>query len=60
PATEAGLAPRPVEETARDTLAWLRATPDAHVTGLTADEEADVVADVEAAVRRTARKASGV
>lgn len=61
PAAEAGLASRPVEETARDTLAWLRATPDAHVTGLTAAEEADVVAGVRAGVesgpRRTARDA---
>ncbi|MFD6134365.1 epimerase [Isoptericola sp. NPDC056618] len=57
PAAAAGLASRPVEETARDTLAWLRAAPDAHVTGLTADEEAGVVADVEAALRRTAQEA---
>lgn len=30
---------RPLAETARDTLAWQRATPDAAVTGLTRDEE---------------------
>ncbi|MFC7876701.1 epimerase [Isoptericola sp. NPDC057391] len=61
PAREAGLAPRPVEETARDTLAWLRATPDAHVTGLTAAEEAAVVAVVGDDSRRATRGAdSGV
>lgn len=44
PSLGAGLRPRPVAETARDTLAWLRATPDATVSGLTADEEAEVLA----------------
>lgn len=39
----AGLAPRPFADTARDTLAWLRATPDAIRTGLTRDEEAEVL-----------------
>lgn len=39
----AGLRPRPVAETARDTLAWLRATPRATVTGLTAAQEAEVL-----------------
>lgn len=39
PSLDAGLRLRPVTETARDTLAWLRATPDAPVTGLTRDEE---------------------
>jgi nucleoside-diphosphate-sugar epimerase len=39
----AGLRPRPVAETARDTLAWLRATPGAAVTGLTAAQEAEVL-----------------
>jgi len=48
PALAAGLAPRLVEETARDTLAWLRATPDAVVTGLTAEEEARVLAGLRA------------
>ncbi|MQW76895.1 epimerase [Nocardioides sp. dk4132] len=43
PAQAAGLATRPVAETAADTLAWLRATPDAVVTGLSADEEAGVL-----------------
>ncbi|MFI2101901.1 NAD-dependent epimerase/dehydratase family protein [Isoptericola sp. NPDC019693] len=46
PALAAGLAPRPVEDTARDTLAWLRATPDAEVTGLTAAEEATVLTHI--------------
>jgi len=40
----AGLTVRPLEESARDTLAWLRATPDAAVTGLTRDEESEVLA----------------
>ena len=44
PALAAGLTTRPVADTARDTLAWLRATPDAAVTGLTAAEEAEVLA----------------
>lgn len=38
PAHAAGLTVRPLAETARDTLAWARAT-DTAVTGLTADEE---------------------
>ena len=38
----AGLATRPIGETTRDTLAWLRDHPDAAVTGLTRDEEAEV------------------
>lgn len=40
----AGLAVRPVAETARDTLAWLRATPDATRTGLSREREAGVLA----------------
>ncbi len=44
PARAAGLRTRPVADTARDTLAWLRATPGATVTGLTAAEEAAVLA----------------
>lgn len=44
PSLAAGLTLRPVEDTARDTLAWLRATPDAPVTGLTRAEEAAVLA----------------
>lgn len=43
----AGLTIRPFADTARDTLAWLRATPDAKVTGLTRDEEQEVLAAVE-------------
>jgi len=38
-----GLTVRPLEESARDTLAWVRATPDAAVTGLTRNEEAEVL-----------------
>ncbi len=44
PAFEAGLDLRPLAETARDTLAWFRGQPDAVLTGLTPDEEAQVVA----------------
>jgi nucleoside-diphosphate-sugar epimerase len=44
PSYDAGLVTRPVAETARDTLAWLRATPDATVTGITREREADVLA----------------
>lgn len=40
---DAGLATRPIGETARDTLAWLRDHPDAAVTGLTRDEESAVL-----------------
>jgi nucleoside-diphosphate-sugar epimerase len=43
PSRDAGLVVRPVGETARDTLAWLRATPDAPVTGLTREEEREVL-----------------
>jgi nucleoside-diphosphate-sugar epimerase len=51
PSVAAGLRVRPVAETARDTLAWLRETPDAVVTGLTADEEAEVLVDWRASRR---------
>ena len=44
PSRDAGLAARPVAETAADTLAWLRATPDAVRTGLTRDQEREVLA----------------
>jgi hypothetical protein len=40
---EAGLVTRPLSETARDTLEWLRAEPGATVTGLTRDEERAVL-----------------
>lgn len=39
----AGLRIRPIGETARDILAWLRAHPDVEVTGLTRDEELAVL-----------------
>jgi nucleoside-diphosphate-sugar epimerase len=39
----AGLMTRPVAETAADTLAWLRAEPEAPRTGLTRAEEQDVL-----------------
>ena len=42
-ARDAGLTMRPLAETARDTLAWLRAA-DGRIVGLTADEETDVLA----------------
>lgn len=42
-AVEAGLRTRSFAETARDTLAWLRETPDAKVTGLTRAEESEVL-----------------
>jgi len=44
PSLVAGLRLRPLAETARDTLAWVRADPDAKVTGLTRDEEREVLA----------------
>lgn len=43
-ALQAGLQLRPVAETAADTLAWLDATPDAVVGGLSRTEEAQVLA----------------
>ena len=43
PSLAAGLRLRPLAETARDTLAWVRSTPDAKVTGLTRDEEREVL-----------------
>lgn len=43
PSYAAGLALRPVADTARDTLAWLRATPDAEVTGMSRDQESEVL-----------------
>jgi 2'-hydroxyisoflavone reductase len=39
PAVAAGLVTRPLRDTARDTLGWVRATPDARVSGLTREEE---------------------
>jgi len=43
PARDAGLTMRPASETARDTLAWLRAS-NGPVVGLTPEEEGDVLA----------------
>lgn len=43
-AYSAGLTTRPIADSARDTLAWLRETPDAPVAGLNRDEEAEVLA----------------
>lgn len=51
PSIEAGLRLRPVGETARDVLDWLERTPDAVRTGLTPDEEAEVLAAWHAAGR---------
>lgn len=45
PSFAAGLTTRPIADTARDTLAWLRDTPEAEITGLTRDEEAELLAD---------------
>ena len=44
PSYAAGLVLRPIADTARDTLAWLRATPDAKVTGIRREREAEVLA----------------
>lgn len=44
PAIAAGLRIRPVAETAADTLAWQRATPDAELTGISREREAEVLA----------------
>ncbi len=43
PAMGAGLAVRPVAETAADTLAWLRADPDAPHTGISRSREAELL-----------------
>lgn len=43
PSYDAGLVTRPVADTARDTLAWLRDTPDAKVTGITREREAELL-----------------
>ena len=40
PSFAAGLTTRPIADTARDTLAWLRSEPDYDRTGLTVEEEA--------------------
>lgn len=43
PALAAGLTTRPLAETAAATLAWLRDTPEHRTTGLTEDEEAELL-----------------
>jgi nucleoside-diphosphate-sugar epimerase len=50
-ARDAGLTVRPLAETARDTLAWLRGA-NGRVVGLTGDEEADVLAAWHASAAR--------
>lgn len=52
PTLQAGLTIRPFADTARDTLAWLRATPDAKVTGLTGAEETEILEAWHASVPR--------
>lgn len=44
PSLAAGLALRPVADTARDTLAWVRSSDDAPVSGMSRDREAAVLA----------------
>jgi len=44
PSYDAGLVTRSVADTARETRAWLQATPDANVTGMTREREAEVLA----------------
>jgi nucleoside-diphosphate-sugar epimerase len=43
PSFAAGLSTRPIAETARDTLAWLRSEPAYQRTGLTLEEEAELL-----------------
>ena len=45
PTFAAGLATRPIADTARDTLAWIRAEPSYERTGLTLEEEADLLSE---------------
>jgi hypothetical protein len=49
PAVAAGLRLRPLADTARDTLAWQRATVDAPATGIDREREAEVLAAWSAA-----------
>jgi hypothetical protein len=44
PSLEAGLTLRPIGETARDTLTCLRDDPDAKVTGIDREREAELLA----------------
>ena len=43
PSLEAGLSIRPVADTTRDTVAWLDATPDAVVSGISRDRERELL-----------------
>ncbi|WP_193614979.1 NAD-dependent epimerase/dehydratase family protein [Nocardioides lijunqiniae] len=53
PSVAAGLRPRPVAETAAATLAWLRETPDAAVSGISRQREAELLAAWHEARDRT-------
>ncbi len=44
PALAAGLEPRPIAATTRDTRAWLEADPAARITGITLEREAELLA----------------
>jgi 2'-hydroxyisoflavone reductase len=44
PSLAGGLTLRPLAATSRDTLAWLEATPDARVSGISRDREAELLA----------------
>jgi len=44
PSIDAGLLVRPVAETTRDTLAWLREHPDATITGISRERERELLA----------------
>jgi nucleoside-diphosphate-sugar epimerase len=46
PAAAAGLAARPVADTARDTLGWFRSVPGVPLTGITRDREAALLAAI--------------
>ncbi len=43
PSLDAGLTIRPLADTTRDTLAWLEATPDAVVSGISLDRERELL-----------------
>jgi hypothetical protein len=43
PSLDAGLRVRPLADTTRDTLAWLEATPDAAVSGISLDRERELL-----------------
>jgi 2'-hydroxyisoflavone reductase len=44
PSLDAGLTVRPLADTTRDTLAWLEATPEAAVSGISLDREKELLA----------------